>query len=87
MQKLYSCLASWSYVYLIKQPLALAKQTIVKTKMYKTKESGFTLYHHYVTHTMLKKMFYPTHAVIIAMDAFLGLVPVKQHANHTVTGT
>ena len=75
--KMYSCLASWSYF--IRQPLSLAKQTIVKTKaMYKTKESEFTLYHHFVTHTMLKKMFYPTHTIIIAMDAFLGLVPVKQ---------
>ena len=81
--KMYSCLASWSYF--IRQPLSLAKQTIVKTK---AKESGFTLYHHFVTHNMLKEMlFYPTHTVIIAMDAFLELVPEKQHANQTVTGT
>lgn len=71
--KMYSCLASWSYF--IRQLLSLAKQTIVKTK---AKESGFTLYHHFVTHNMLKEMlFYQTHTVIIAMDAFLGLVPVK----------
>lgn len=46
------------------------------------------VFYHFVTHTMLKEMlFYPTHTVIIAMDAFLGLVAVTQHANQPVTGT